>query len=157
MDESEKMTSDLFKGRPYRPAAYKFVLRALEFSIRRLPERRHVSGQELLAGIRDYGRQTYGPLAAEVFRSWGINETLDFGEIVFDLVQWKLLSRRDEDHKEDFRSNTDLAEAFEAGYNYLCDFRVVRDSVYPHAVPVETKEQRKDSGGGQTLFLKSHS
>jgi uncharacterized repeat protein (TIGR04138 family) len=154
MAEQGKLASDLFKGRPYPPGAYKFVLKALEFSVRRLPERRHISGRELLAGIADYARQLYGPLSAEVFKSWGIKDTMDFGEIVFDLVKWNLLSRRDEDTKEDFRSTSDFSEAFENNYNYLCDFRVVRNGQYPHAVPLPQKEKGKDLGGGtHTVYL----
>lgn len=157
MAEQEKINANLFRGQPYRPAAYKFVLRALEYTIRRLPERRHITGQELLAGIYDYAREQYGPLTAEVFESWGVKATMDFGEIVFDLVRWNLLSRREEDRKDDFRSGTDFGEVFERGYNYLSDFRVVRDARFPHAVPLKVKEKRQDASGGFSISIQSQS
>ena len=72
----------------YPPLAYAFVLEGLEF----------------------------GPLARVVLSSWSITRTEDFGEIVFNLVEEQLLSRRDEDKKEDFRDGYDFVEAFERGY-----------------------------------------
>jgi uncharacterized repeat protein (TIGR04138 family) len=148
----EKIAPELFMGRPYAPEAYRFVLRALEFSVRRLPKRRHVSGQELLVGICDCARQTYGPLGSEVFRSWGVEKPLDFGRIVFDLVEWKLLSRREEDRVEDFDVDVDFEKAFEGEYNYLCDFHVIRNSHYPHAIPKNPPKDNPKSGGQSAAF-----
>jgi len=148
----EKIAPELFMGQPYPPEAYKFVLRALEFSVRRLPKRRHISGQELLVGICDCARQNYGPLGYEVFRSWGIGKPLDFGTIVFDLVNWKLLSRREEDRVEDFDVEVDFEKVFEGEYNYLCDFNVIKDSHFPHAVLKNQPKDHPQSGGQSAAF-----
>ncbi|HET6203805.1 MAG TPA: Minf_1886 family protein [Planctomycetota bacterium] len=102
----------------YPPIAYAFVLEALEHTIRSTGregakgEERHVSGRELLAGIRGYAAQEFGPLARAVLDSWSIRRTEDFGEIVFNLVEEKLLSRREEDSKADFAGGFDFGEAF---------------------------------------------
>lgn len=103
----------------YPPIAYAFVFEALEYTIRTTGrdvskgEARHVSGRELLEGIRTFAREEFGPLARAVLGSWNIQKTEDFGEIVFNLVEEKLLSRREQDTKADFAGGYDFAEAFE--------------------------------------------
>ncbi len=124
------------------------MLRALGFTIQRVGKRRHVSGQELLAGILEYARGKYGPLGAEVFFCWGVLETLDFGQIVWDLIDMKLLARRQEDRKEDFRSDIDLTRYFEEGHDYLSSFQIVKDSTFSHVIPKESIECDSATAGG---------
>lgn len=97
----------------YKPEAYAFVLGGLTFTVQRLPEPRHVSGQELLEGLRLFGLEQFGPLAAQVFEHWGIRSTEDFGHIVFNLVQSKLLRKTEEDTLDDFRGGYEFASAFD--------------------------------------------
>jgi uncharacterized repeat protein (TIGR04138 family) len=110
------------KDERYRAAAYLFVLEALEHTMRRLGRdraqgtARHVGGRELLAGIREHALQEFGPLARTVFAAWGIHRTEDFGQIVFRLVEAKLLSRQETDTLEDFASGYDFVETFEREY-----------------------------------------
>lgn len=75
----------------YAREAYDFVMEALEHTQVKLEKRRHVSGQELLEGIREYGIQQFGALTRTVFEHWGVRRTGDFGEIVFNLVNTGLL------------------------------------------------------------------
>ncbi len=95
----------------YKPEAYLFVLGALHFTVSQLTERRHVTGQELLAGIRVYGLDQFGPLTRQVFEHWGVKTTEDFGHIVFSLVEAKLLGKTEEDSIEDFKGAYDFAQA----------------------------------------------
>ena len=67
------------EGRPYRRGAYEFVMQALEFSMNRLDLPRHISGGELLEGIRLHALEEFGPIARHVLAHWGIHETRDFG------------------------------------------------------------------------------
>lgn len=97
--------------------AYFFTRDALDFTVKSLqkPRRgpgRHVSGAELLQGIREFTLQQFGPMALTVLKSWGITSTVDFGEIVFNLVESGKLGRTDEDRKEDFAGGYDFQEAF---------------------------------------------
>jgi len=104
--------------------AYLFLYEALAFTQnelgrdgRELPsEKRHVTGTELLEGIRKYASTLFGPLAPTVFKSWGIRESSDFGEIVFNLVEHGLLGKTEEDRREDFEGGFDLEKAFEGPY-----------------------------------------
>lgn len=103
----------------YRPNAYKFVLDSVEYTVARLPERRHVTGRELLEGIRDLALQAFGPMAKTVFEQWGIQRTEDFGQIVFQLVEAGLLGKTDRDRLSDFSRGFDFNEAFVRGFDWL--------------------------------------
>lgn len=96
--------------------AYLFVLAALEYAQARLPERRHVSGEELAHACRDFALEQYGLLARTVLEHWGIAATSDIGEIVFTLIAVGLLKAQDSDRPEDFAGVYAFREAFEAAY-----------------------------------------
>jgi len=96
----------------YTTEAYLFVREGLDHTVRQLDEPRHVSGQELLDGIREYALQEFGPVSKRVLSEWGINECIDFGNIVFNLVNHGLLGKTDEDSIEDFMGGYDFHEAF---------------------------------------------
>lgn len=96
----------------YKPEAYLFVREALDHTVRQLEKPRHVSGQELLSGIREHALSEYGPVAKRVLLEWGIHECIDFGHIVFNLVNEGLLGKTAEDSIEDFHGGYDFTEAF---------------------------------------------
>lgn len=106
------------RDRRFARNSYEFVLDALDHTMVELGrdgkvgEGRHVGGRELLEGIRALAAEQFGPMASLVFSRWGINSTKDFGEIVFNLVEAGLLSRRPEDSRFDFADGYDFEEAF---------------------------------------------
>lgn len=100
----------------YRREAYGFVMLALGRVVERLPgdrradpQRRHITGQELLRGVVDLAREEFGVMAPMVFDEWGLKRAADLGEIVFELVGAGQLNARPEDRREDF-SGPDLRE-----------------------------------------------
>lgn len=97
----------------YTIEAYLFVRDALDHTVKQLETPRHVSGQELLGGIRDYAIIEFGPVAKRVLSEWGIYECIDFGYIVFNLVDEGLLGKTEEDSINDFATGYDFTEAFE--------------------------------------------
>ncbi len=96
----------------FRPDAYFFVLEALEQAVTAMPERGHVTGEDLLDAVRDLGGERFGVMAPEVFRAWGVRTTLDFGRVVFHLVDAGLMSRRERDSLSDFIDKFDFESAF---------------------------------------------
>ena len=106
------------QDRRYHREAYFFLREALEHTqgmTGRLPKKnevRHVSGQELLEGIREYALQQFGPMTLAVLEEWGVKCCLDFGEIVFNMVETKLLAKTEQDSREDFRNGYDFHDAF---------------------------------------------
>jgi len=111
----------------YATPAYHFVFDALDFVLERqeklLTERgetaasdRHVSVSMLLDGMREYALDQFGPLARLVLEHWGLYRTEDFGEIVFSLVENRLLNKQDTDRKSDFRNGFNFREAFDKAW-----------------------------------------
>src|SRR5947209_1915807 len=106
--------------------AYEFIFAALAHTQQRLgrvPSDEaaagrdyHVTGPELLDGVRDLALQEFGLMARTVFKVWGVNRTDDFGAIVFNLVEAGLMSKRPEDTLADFRGLYDLDKALVEGY-----------------------------------------
>jgi len=96
----------------FRPEAYFFVMECLESAMDLREEPGHISGADLLDRIRDLGRERYGVMAGDVFNDWGVQATIDFGRIVFHLVEEGLLRKRDEDSLSDFVDRFDFREAF---------------------------------------------
>lgn len=102
----------ILKDPRYKWEAYSFVLTALGYTQGKMEESRHVTGQELLEGIREYALEEYGVMARTVFDHWGIHSTEDFGNIVFNMVNAGLLGKTEEDSIEDFKGGYDFKEAF---------------------------------------------
>lgn len=100
----------------YGRDAYAFVMDGLDYTVRMKEERRHVTGGELLDGLCAFARGRYGMMAYDVVRSWGIQSGSDIGEIVFQLIDAGILSRREEDSREDFDTPLDLKQALEDSY-----------------------------------------
>lgn len=101
----------------YAVAAYEFVREAVSYTARKIRAagkggNRHISGQQLLEGIRDLALAEFGPLALNVLEEWRIKRTEDFGTIVFKLVEHNLLGASEGDSPEDFADGYDFTEAF---------------------------------------------
>jgi uncharacterized repeat protein (TIGR04138 family) len=101
----------------YQRDAYLFVREALDYTQKNIGKDnkgriRHVTGQELLEGIRDFALAQFGPMTLTVLEEWGIRACSDFGEIVFNMVEIGLLAKTDKDNRTDFAEGYDFFEAF---------------------------------------------
>lgn len=119
---SDPLRKLALKDGRYSPEAFTFLYESLDHAVRLAGREgaegldRHVSGQELLAGMRQHAVQIFGPLAGEVWRRWGVKESLDWGRVVFLLVEAGMLNRQEEDSLEDFKQGFDFDQAFVKGY-----------------------------------------
>jgi uncharacterized repeat protein (TIGR04138 family) len=107
----------LAKDQRYHRDAYFFIRDALDHTQKNVGkenrgQQRHVTGQELLGGIREYALTQFGPMTITVLEEWGIRQCQDFGEIVFNMVEIKLLAKTDNDSREDFHNGYGFDEAF---------------------------------------------
>jgi uncharacterized repeat protein (TIGR04138 family) len=100
----------------FRPDVYPFVLEALSYTQKKFKKDRHVSGKELLAGMKELLMKRYGPMTMTVLEHWGIKSTEDFGHVVFNLVENRLLSKTEDDCLDEFRDRYDFKEVFDHGY-----------------------------------------
>lgn len=105
----------------YAPEAYEFLRKGLAHTVDMIhgssgptgdDESRHVSGQQLCMGLRDYAIKRYGLLARTVLSRWGVTRTDDFGRIVFALIDNGLMRKTDDDTLDDFCGVYEFDEAF---------------------------------------------
>lgn len=110
----------------YRAQAYRFTYDAVRYTADRhflaTQELRHVTGREVLDGIRALALRQFGFMAKTVFEQWGVTRTEDFGEIVFHLVKEGILSKTDSDRLSDFARGYDFDEAFVRSFDWLGQF-----------------------------------
>ena len=139
-DYDEVLDLILAKDDRYHRDAYYFVREGLDFTQQKLikaagaKDPRHVSGRELMDGMRRYALENYGPMAKTLLNEWGVNSTEDFGEIVFNLVENNLLAKTEEDSREDFGDGFDFDEAF------IAPFQPAKPSAVQ---PAKSKAKRK--------------
>lgn len=74
---------------------------------------RHLTGQQLCEAIRQYALDQYGYMSKVVLNRWGVRETGDFGNIVYNLIDVKLMKKSEDDRREDFNDVYDFDEAFQ--------------------------------------------
>ena len=117
LDFDDVLDQLVAKDSRYDRESYVFIREALDYTQRWIskgdPKRmRHVSGQELLDGIRQLALANFGPMVVTVFEEWGVRHCGDFGEIVFNMVEAKLLATTEKDSREDFAGRYDFNDAF---------------------------------------------
>lgn len=113
----EVVTQILEKDARYQRDAYVFLREGLDFTQKLISKEnrgatRHVTGQELIDGLRQYALQEFGPMAKTVLEEWGITQCRDFGTIVFNMVEIGLLAKTDKDSHDDFQTGYDFTDAF---------------------------------------------
>ena len=67
-------------------------------------------------GIRDRALTSFGPMVLTVLTEWGVRSCQDFGEIVFIMVENKLLKKTEKDSRADFENGYDFIETFRKPY-----------------------------------------
>lgn len=109
----QKAVEDIcVRDKRYKPDSYEFLMQALKFTQSRLKRKGHISGKELAAGCAEYAIMLYGPMAKTVLKHWGITRTEDFGNIVHNAINVKLLSKTEEDSLDDFKDVYDFEDVF---------------------------------------------
>jgi len=104
----------------YDKKAYTFIRQGLDHTVKELKKKdaaksrasQHVTGAELLDGLRLFALDQYGPLTKTVLNSWGIKRCTDFGEIVFNLIEYNVFSKTENDRREDFVDLYSFDDAF---------------------------------------------
>ena len=108
--------------RKFHAHAYDFVFSAMRFTQENLGRNRsseqfgHITGPELLDGVRELGLRHFGMLAIPVFSRWGIRSTDDFGRIVFELIERGEMRKTDDDHLTDYQGVYDFRKVFYEEY-----------------------------------------
>jgi len=114
---AEALDSIVASDPRYQRDAYVFLRDALDFTTKQQKKVRgatvrHVSGPELLGGVRQYALKEFGPMVMTVFDTWGIHSCEDIGNMVFNLIDAGIFGKTEEDSIEDFKNVYDFDEAF---------------------------------------------
>ena len=114
---AEALDSIVASDPRYQRDAYVFLRDALDFTTKQQKKVkgatvRHVTGPELLGGVRQYALKEFGPLVTTVFDNWGIHSCEDIGNMVFNLIGAGIFGKTEEDSIEDFKNVYDFGEAF---------------------------------------------
>ena len=112
----------------YARAAYYFLRMGLDHTVKKVQADKkramrnkahpsnHVSGQELLEGIREFALEQYGPMAFTLLGNWGLRDSANFGDLVFNLVEAQVFGKTENDSPEDFQNGFDFREALVEPY-----------------------------------------
>lgn len=105
------------KFRLFDRDAYFFLKDALDYTVSLHKKSRasggcHVSGQQLLEGVREFALKQFGPMVMTVFEYWNIRACEDFGRMVFHLIEAGVFGKSDKDSIEDFKGGYSFHEAF---------------------------------------------
>ena len=103
----------------YQEEAYEFVREALHVAVKKFcngDDGKHVGGQQLLEGVREHALKEYGPMALFILRQWGINQGVDVGHIVYNLINAKYFGKSQGDSLEDFVDGPNFEEALTAPF-----------------------------------------
>jgi uncharacterized repeat protein (TIGR04138 family) len=114
---AETLDRIILEDSRYDREAYAFVRGGLDFTLKMLRKKgdvghRHVSGQELLEGLRRFSLEQFGPMSKTVLNYWGIQRCEDFADLVFNMVSKGILGKTDPDSKADFTGGYDFEDAF---------------------------------------------
>jgi uncharacterized repeat protein (TIGR04138 family) len=114
---AEALDSIVASDPRYHRDAYVFLRDSLDFTTKQQKKIkgatvRHVSGPELLEGVRQYALKEFGPMVMTVFDNWGIHSCEDIGNMVFNLIDAGIFGKTEEDSIEDFKNVYDFEEAF---------------------------------------------
>jgi uncharacterized repeat protein (TIGR04138 family) len=114
---AEALESVVANNPRYHRDGYIFLRDALDFTTKQQKKIkgvsvRHVTGPELLDGVRQHALKEFGPMVMTVFDSWGIQSCEDVGHMVFNLIGAGVFGKTEEDSIKDFKNVYDFEEAF---------------------------------------------
>ena len=120
----ERLNEILDRHSSFPLAAYQALNRGLDYTVRMRKSSGHVTGQELVFGMAGHLKTEYGPFARLVLDGWNIHGTLDFGRMVFNLIEVGLMRKQETDVIEDFLEVYDFDEVFSTDVDWLHEVRI---------------------------------
>jgi uncharacterized repeat protein (TIGR04138 family) len=129
----------------YQRDGYIFLRDALDFTTKQQKKVkgvsvRHVTGPELLDGVRQYALKEFGPMVMTVFDSWGIRSCEDIGHMVFNLIGAGVFGKTEQDSIQDFKNVYDFKEAFVKPFEPVKPERVKPRVQVPPSKPATSRK-----------------
>ena len=120
LDFGEKLDQIVQQDPRYDREAYHFLRDALDYTVKQRKKAKesgdHVTGQQLLDGIRLFALKEYGPMVPTVLSYWGVQRCEDFGQMVYNFIREGIFGKTDTDSIDHFSGGYDFHEAFVAPY-----------------------------------------
>ena len=124
-NEPEKAMEDVIRadGR-YPLEAYAFLHEGLSAAVQEAygeetsGTQRHVTGKQICLALRKGATDRWGLLAKTVLDRWNIHATIDFGNMVYLLIENDFMRKTEEDSIEDFRDVYEFDSAFAAADDF---------------------------------------
>jgi uncharacterized repeat protein (TIGR04138 family) len=127
LDFAEAVDLIVARDPRYDRESYSFLRDALDYTVKHRKKSRqgtgsgHVSGQQLLEGIRQYALKQFGPMVITVLTYWGISRCEDFGEMVYNLIRTGVFGKTDTDSLDDFKGGYTFEAAFVTPYQLVVE------------------------------------
>jgi uncharacterized repeat protein (TIGR04138 family) len=143
---AEALDSVVANDSRYQRDGYIFLRDALDFTTKQQKKIkgvsvRHVTGPELLDGVRQYALKEFGPMVMTVFDSWGIHSCEDIGHMVFNLIAAGVFGKTEEDSIKDFKDVYNFQEAFVSPFAPAKPASVKSPAQLPTPRPTTSRKQ----------------
>ncbi len=120
MSKPTKSLEQIVQESEYPIEAFLFVREGLQYAVQQIhgkedaqqDKQTHISGSQLCHGLHKVALQRWGFLAQEVLRRWNVTSTMDFGSIVFAMIEHGWMMKTDHDRLEDFLDVYDFNKMF---------------------------------------------
>jgi uncharacterized repeat protein (TIGR04138 family) len=102
----------------YHSDAYLFLREVMDLTVKRQKKRRkelrpmQVSVTELLESFRLLALKEFGPMALTLLQYWGVKNSADIGQIVFNLIDAGVVGKTEDDTLAAFSKGFDFEQAF---------------------------------------------
>jgi len=104
--ELQKKILNRLQKRPgrysYPYEAYQFIILGLEFLLLKSGYSQHTKAKTICLNLVDFAHHQFGPLAWHVLQKWGLRTTNDLGNVVYELIDMKILAKSESDSPQDF-------------------------------------------------------
>ena len=111
----DKFADIVAKDNRFDARAYALLVRVLDI-LGGEEHDRHFSGEDILEEFKEEALDQFGPLTYTVLTEWGLHQTEDIGEMMFNLVDSNRIGRDENDGSESFVDGYDFKETFSDPY-----------------------------------------
>jgi uncharacterized repeat protein (TIGR04138 family) len=81
---------------------------------------RHLTGQQLCEAIRQFANSQFGYMAKIVLKSWNVDSTSCFGDIVYNMIHAGIMKKSSRDQRSHFDEVYEFADVFQTHFE-TCD------------------------------------
>jgi uncharacterized repeat protein (TIGR04138 family) len=108
MTPDEQVEAIFKEDKRYDPQAYFFLMISMGWKKRELQREGHMKASEVMDGFCEYAHLNFGLMSRCVFEQWGVRQTDDIGNMVYNFVSRDFWGKEEDDSQEEFQEAFDL-------------------------------------------------